>query len=55
VIAEKQSKTATRRRSLKNADWEADFFFMGWEFGGVLIFAEAFSGAINASFVFRGL
>ncbi len=30
VIAPKQSKTANRRRSLKNADWEADFFFIGW-------------------------
>ena len=30
VIAPKQSKTAIRRRSLKNADWEADFFFIGW-------------------------
>jgi hypothetical protein len=30
---------------LKKADWEAEFFFMGWEFGGVLIFAEALSGA----------
>ena len=30
VIAPKQNKTAIRRRSLKNADWEADFFFIGW-------------------------
>ena len=30
VIAPKQSKTAIKRRSLKNADWEADFFFIGW-------------------------
>jgi hypothetical protein len=33
VIAPKQNKTAIRRRNLKNADWEADFFFIGWEFG----------------------
>src|SRR5215813_11886632 len=37
VIAEKQSKTANKRRSLKNADRELDFFFMmerrgGWWF-----------------------
>jgi len=30
VIAPKQSKTANRRRSLKNADWEVDLFFMGF-------------------------
>jgi hypothetical protein len=30
VIAAKQSKTATKTRTLKNADREADFFFMRW-------------------------
>ena len=35
VIAAKQSRTPTRTRNLKNADWEVDFFFMdgvwvGW-------------------------
>src|SRR6266516_3264300 len=29
VIAEKQSRTPTKTRSLKNADWDADFFFIG--------------------------
>ena len=33
VIAPKQNKTAMTRRSLKNADWEADFFFIGWGLG----------------------
>jgi hypothetical protein len=33
VIAVKQSKTATKTRSLKNADLEVDFFFMRWSFG----------------------
>ena len=33
VIAPKQSKTPIRRRNLKNADWEADFFFIGWSLG----------------------
>jgi len=37
VIAEKQNRMATKSRSLKNADWELDFFFMmerrgGWWF-----------------------
>ncbi len=33
VIAPKQSRTAIRRRSLKNADWDVDFFFIGWSLG----------------------
>jgi hypothetical protein len=28
VIPAKHSRTARRRRSLKNADWEVDFFFI---------------------------
>src|SRR6266403_363339 len=43
VIAAKQSRTPSATRSLKNppslrlrragADWEADFFFIGWSLG----------------------
>src|SRR6266576_5651690 len=33
VIAAKASRTPTRMRSLKNADLEADFFFIGWSLG----------------------
>jgi hypothetical protein len=33
VTAAKQSKTPSATRSLKNADLEADFFFIGWIFG----------------------
>jgi hypothetical protein len=29
AIAPKQNKTPNTMRSLKNADWEADFFFIG--------------------------
>jgi hypothetical protein len=40
VIAAKQSRTPNAIRILKNADWEADFFFMGWSLGLSGAFAD---------------